>query len=30
MRVNTILEVIGNTPEVRIQRLFDKRAEVWL
>ena len=30
MRVNTILEVVGNTPEVRIQRLFDKRVEVWL
>lgn len=30
MRVNNILEVIGNTPEVRIQRLFDKRVEVWL
>lgn len=30
MRVNTILDVVGNTPEVRIHRLFDPRVEVWL
>jgi len=30
MRANTILETIGNTPHVRIQRLFDPRVEVWM
>jgi cysteine synthase A len=33
MRVNSILETIGNTPHVRINRLFaglNKGAEVWL
>jgi cysteine synthase A len=30
MRVNSILETIGNTPHVRINRLFDPRVEVWL
>jgi cysteine synthase A len=30
MRANNILETIGNTPHVRINRLFGARAEVWL
>lgn len=30
MRVNNILETIGNTPHVRINRLFDARVEVWM
>jgi cysteine synthase len=30
MRVNTILETIGNTPHVRLHRLFPSRVEVWL
>ncbi|MDO1447978.1 cysteine synthase A [Rhodocytophaga aerolata] len=30
MRANNILETIGNTPIVRINRLFGKRAEVWM
>lgn len=30
MRANNILETIGNTPHVRINRLFGPRAEVWL
>jgi len=30
MRAATILETIGQTPHVRINRLFDQRAEVWL
>lgn len=30
MKVNNILETIGNTPHVRIQRLFNKNLEVWL
>lgn len=30
MKANNILETIGNTPHVRINRLFDKRVEVWL
>jgi cysteine synthase A len=33
MRVNTILDTIGNTPHVRINRLYDglkKGAEVWV
>ncbi len=30
MRANNILETIGNTPHVRINRLFGSRAEVWL
>jgi cysteine synthase A len=30
MRANTILETIGNTPLVRINRLFDKRVQVWM
>jgi cysteine synthase A len=30
MRYNTILETIGNTPHVRINRLFDPRVEVWM
>ncbi len=29
MRAGTILETIGNTPHVRINRLFDPRVEVW-
>lgn len=30
MKVDSILETIGNTPHVRINRLFDPRVEVWL
>jgi len=30
MRANNILETIGNTPHVRINRLFGPDAEVWL
>lgn len=30
MRANTILETIGDTPHVRINRLFGTRAEVWM
>jgi len=30
MRVATILETIGNTPHVRINRLFPARVEVWM
>ena len=29
MRVNNILETIGNTPHVRLNRLFDSNIEVW-
>jgi cysteine synthase A len=28
-KVNNVLELIGNTPEVRINKLFDSRVEVW-
>jgi cysteine synthase A len=30
MKADTILETIGNTPHVRLQRLFGDRAEVWI
>ena len=30
MKADTILETIGNTPHVRIRRLFDSRVEVWM
>jgi len=30
MKANNILETIGNTPHVRINRLFDPRVEVWM
>lgn len=30
MRANTILDTIGRTPHVRLQRLFDPRVEVWM
>jgi cysteine synthase A len=30
MKANTILETIGRTPHVRIQRLFDAPIEVWM
>ena len=30
MRANNILETIGNTPHVRINRLFGSRVEVWM
>ncbi len=29
-RYNSILETIGNTPHIRINRLFDPRVEVWM
>lgn len=30
MKANTILETIGNTPHVRINRMFGDQAEVWI
>src|SRR5256885_11174775 len=30
MKAATILEPIGNTPHVRVNRLFGDRAEVWI
>ncbi len=30
MKANTILETIGNTPHVRVQRLFGATHEVWI
>ncbi|MHB1311029.1 MAG: cysteine synthase A [Gemmatimonadaceae bacterium] len=30
MRVDNVLGTIGNTPHVRVQRLFPSRVEVWL
>jgi cysteine synthase A len=30
MKANTILETIGNTPHIRINRLFGPSAEVWI
>ncbi|TAL65140.1 MAG: cysteine synthase A [Bacteroidetes bacterium] len=30
MKVNSILETIGNTPHVKINRLFDPRYKVWV
>ncbi|MDD2546362.1 MAG: cysteine synthase A [Burkholderiaceae bacterium] len=30
MKANTILDTIGNTPHVRIQRLFGTQAKVWI
>jgi cysteine synthase A len=30
MKVNSILETIGNTPHVKINRLFPKDAQVWI
>jgi len=30
MNAQTILETIGNTPHLRIRRLFDPRVEVWI
>jgi cysteine synthase A len=30
MKAQSILETIGNTPHVRIRRLFDARVEVWM
>ena len=30
MKANTILETIGNTPHIRINRLFGHDAEVWI
>ena len=29
MKANTILETVGNTPHLRLNRLFDPRVEVW-
>ena len=29
MKANNILETIGNTPHLRLNRLFDRRVEVW-
>ncbi|MCP5419163.1 MAG: cysteine synthase A [Gammaproteobacteria bacterium] len=30
MKANTILDTIGNTPHVKLNRLFDSRVEVWM
>ena len=30
MPANTILDTIGNTPHIRIQRLFGPAASVWI
>ena len=30
MRANTILDTIGNTPSIRVNRLFGPDAEVWI
>ena len=30
MKANTILETIGNTPHIRVNRLFGDQAEVWI
>lgn len=30
MRANTILDTVGNTPHVRMHRLFHPRVEVWM
>ncbi len=30
MRADNILETIGNTPHVRINKLYDKRVDVWI
>ena len=30
MKAHTILDTIGNTPHVRIQRLFGAEAQVWI
>ena len=30
MKAQSILETVGNTPHVRISRLFDPRVEVWM
>lgn len=30
MRANSILDAIGNTPHIRLQRLYGTRVEVWL
>jgi cysteine synthase A len=30
MRANTILDLIGNTPHLRLHRLYDSRVEVWV
>ncbi|GAA4756215.1 cysteine synthase A [Sphingomonas daechungensis] len=30
MKANTVLETIGNTPHIRINRLFGDKAEVWI
>ena len=30
MRAKSILQTIGNTPHIRLNRLFDPRVEVWM
>ena len=30
MRANSILDTVGNTPHVRLRRLFDPRVEAWM
>ena len=30
MKANSVLDTIGNTPHIRLSRLFGDRAEVWV
>ena len=30
MKANSVLETVGNTPHIRINRLFGDKAEVWI
>ena len=30
MKANTVLDTIGHTPHLRVQRLFGKGHEVWI
>ena len=30
MKANSVLETVGNTPHIRINRLFGDKAEVWV
>ncbi len=30
MKAQNILETIGDTPHIRLNRLFDPRVEVWM
>lgn len=30
MKINNVLEAIGNTPIVKINKLFENEVEVWM